>query len=393
MNKEAAKLIILEMSHAGITADMEKMLDRLENRRITPEKELPKMEFLFTLFQKPCFPRGELVAISGKAKSGKTFISSILMALCFRSEVLSVKRNSPGMLRVLWYDTEQSEESTQDILRHRIIPMTGMDEQSFPMELFDIFNVRADMYNDRLPMLEAAVNHYHPDLVILDGIRDLITDINDGVVAQDCIERLMHLASANRCCIVCILHQNKSAEDKNLRGWIGTELKNKGFEVYECYKSSERIFSWTQTDTRKYDILDKLQFAVNEEGIPYLCTQEQLTEALYKAQRNLYEEHKPMDQKNGRMPRLNPRYVLGSENGVPVLDLKKLFCDCMEVNRSYTEYELNKRACETANIMSNSFYNNILHNAIKQNIIIENIGKDGKKAFSRPIIQSILEFS
>ena len=86
MNKEAAKLIILEMSHAGITADMEKMLNRLENRRITPEKELPKMEFLFTLFQKPCFPRGELVAISGKAKSGKTFISSILMALCFRSE-------------------------------------------------------------------------------------------------------------------------------------------------------------------------------------------------------------------------------------------------------------------------------------------------------------------
>ena len=90
---------------------------------------------------------------------------------------------------------------------------------------------------------------------------------------------------------------------------------------------------------------------------------------------------------------MNPRYVLGSENGVPILDLKKLFCDCMEVNRSYTEYELNKRACETANIMSNSFYNNILHNAIKQNIIIENIGKDGKKAFSRPIIQSILEFS
>ena len=118
-----------------------------------------------------------------------------------------------------------------------------------------------------------------------------------------------------------------------------------------------------------------------------------MTEALYKAQRNLYEEQKPMDQKNGRMPRLNPRYVLGSENGVPILDLKKLFCDCMEVNRSYTEYELNKRACETANIMSNSFYNNILHNAIKQNIIIENIGKDGKKAFSRPIIQSILEFS
>ena len=32
-------------------------------------------------------------------------------------------------------------------------------------------------------------------------------------------------------------------------------------------KSSERIFTWSQTDTRKYDILDTLKFAVGDEGI------------------------------------------------------------------------------------------------------------------------------
>ena len=393
MDRQAFSMIVGELGKAGLTPEAEKSLEHLENRRITPDKELQKMEFLFRLFHKPCFPRGELVAFSGKAKSGKTFISSILMTLCFRNEVLSVERIRAEQLRVLWYDTEQSEESTQDILRHRIIPMSGMNEDEFPMKMFDIFNVRADMYDDRLPLLETAVLHYCPDLVILDGIRDLVADINDGVVAQDCIERLMRLASTTRCCIVCVLHQNKAAEDRNLRGWIGTELKNKAFEVYECSKSSERIFSWTQTDTRKYDILDKLQFAIDDNGIPHLCSQEQLTEALYNAQRNLYEEQKPMDQKNGKLPRLNPRYVLGRENGIPVLDLKKLFCDCMEVERSYSENELNKRVCETANIMTNTFYYNILQNAIKQKIIIESVGKDGKKAYSRPIIQSILEFS
>ena len=253
MNQGAFNQIVGELAKAGLSLETEKIITHLEDRRITPGKELQKMEFLFRLFHKPCFPRGELVAFSGKAK----------MTLCFREEVLSVERIGTEKLRVLWYDTEQSEESTQDILRHRIIPMSGMDEQDFPMQMFDIFNVRADMYDNRLPMLETAVSHYHPDLVILDGIRDLIADINDGVVAQDCIERLMKLASTNRCCIVCVLHQNKAAEDRNLRGWIGTELKNKAFEVYECNKS-ERIFSWSQTDTRKYDILDKLQFSVDE---------------------------------------------------------------------------------------------------------------------------------
>jgi hypothetical protein len=170
--------------------ETEQMLALLQQRRITPSTELPKMDFLFKLFHKPCFPRGELVALSGKAKSGKTFVSSILMALSFRNQVLSVERIEQKPLHVLWYDTEQSEESTQDILRSRIIPMTGIDESQFPMHLFDIFNVRQDGYARRLPMLEVAVRHYRPDLVVLDGVRDLVADINDAGIPYLCSDRL-----------------------------------------------------------------------------------------------------------------------------------------------------------------------------------------------------------
>ena len=391
MNQGAFNQIAGELAKAGLSLEAERIITHLENRRITPEKELQKMEFLFKLFHKPCFPRGELVAFSGKAKSGKTFISSILMTLCFRDEVLSVERIGTERLRVLWYDTEQSEESTQDILRHRIIPMSGMEEQDFPMQMFDIFNVRADMYDHRLPMLETAVNHYHPDLVILDGIRDLIADINDGVVAQNCIERLMQLASNNRCCIVCILHQNKAAEDRNLRGWIGTELKNKAFEVYECNKT-ERIFSWSQTDTRKYDIYDKLLFSVDENGIPHLCTQEELTEAIYKAQKNQVLE-KNMPQNPNKLPNFNPKYLLGRENDRPVFDLPKLFGDCMEMGRSYTEEDIKKRIGEAASIITNKLCNEVFKSAVKQKVIFRDEKQPDKMAYFRPILQEIIQFS
>ena len=349
--------------------ELETMLQTLEKRRITPTKELPKMEFLFRLFHKPCFPRGELVAVSGKAKSGKTFVSSILMSLCFRSQVLSVERIESKQLHVLWYDTEQSEESTQDILRNRIIPLTGIPEDRFPMPLMDVFNVRPDGYEQRLPMLEVAVRHYKPDLVILDGVRDLVADINDGVVAQNCIERLMHLASEVRCCIVCILHQNKSAEDRNLRGWIGTELKNKAFEVYECSKSSERIFMWGQTDTRKYDIIDTLKFAVNDEGIPYLCSEEQLKEALYQAQRKVADDQ----QRDGKkmLAPINPAYVLRKENGKTILDLPKLFKACMEPNREYDEDELRLKVGAESNIAKDHIYRENVQKAIEQGIILQ----------------------
>ena len=220
-----------ELEHAGEETALSPQMLLLEQLRITPEKELPKMDFLFRLFGKPCFPRRELVAITGKAKSGKTFVTSMLMACCQVSDVLSFHREPESPLRLLWYDTEQSDESTQDILRNRVMRMADGGGK-----LFDIFNVRGVAWKERRKLLCEAVTRCKPDLVIVDGIRDLVNDINDGVLAQEVVEELMHLATSQKCCIVCVLHQNKSGEDRNLRGWIGTELMNKAFEVYSCEK-------------------------------------------------------------------------------------------------------------------------------------------------------------
>ena len=307
------------------------------------------------------------------------------MVLSYRSQVLSVERIEPKQLHVLWYDTEQSEESTQDILRNRIIPMTGMAENQFPMDIFDIFNVRAEGYDQRLPMLEAAVRHYHPDLVILDGIRDLVADINDGVVAQDTVERLMRLASTNRCCIVCVLHQNKSVEDRNLRGWIGTELKNKAFEVYECTKSAERIFSWAQTDTRKYDIADKLQFSVNDEGLPYECTPEQLLQAQYKSQLKLADKLQQEGRGAQKLPDFNPKYV-HKEGRKHVFDVALLFPDVMKPGVEYDMPTLERDLYAVAGIIKPKICQEVVNKAVQEKVILESRSAlNGKKVYLLPI--------
>lgn len=361
MNNEAIQHVCSELEHAGEDSRELQLLQRLEERRITPEKEIPPMQFLFQMFCKPCFPRGELVAVAGKAKSGKTFVCSILMTLCFREEVLTVRRLEDTPLSVLWFDTEQSEESTQDILNHRIMPMTGMPD--FPLERFHIFNVRADLWQERLPLLEVAMRRFQPDLVILDGIRDLVNDINDGVMAQDVIERLMHIASEQHCCLVSILHQNKSLEDKNLRGWIGTELKNKAFEVYECSKDADRIFTWSQTDTRKYDIIDKLKYTVGEDGIPQLCSVEQLMET------QAYPSLSP----DGR-PSFSQLYFMGYEDRNPLLDVERLFIDAFQTDKFLAAYVLQERVMKLANITSYRFYNRQREAALQSGLIVP--GKD-----------------
>lgn len=361
----AVGAINAELSHAGEDTLRHELLAKLESRRITPDTELPQMEFLFRMFCKPCFPRGELVAITGKAKSGKTFVSSILMSLCFRSEVLSIHRISQNSLRVFWFDTEQSEESTQDILRHRIMHLVSggspPDLATYQQDKFHVFNVRADFWQERLPMLEAALHEYKPDLVILDGIRDLVNDINDGVMAQNVIERLMHLASDVRCCIVCVLHQNKSAEDKNLRGWIGTELKNKAFEVYECVKDENRIFSLSQTDTRKYDIVDKLKYIVDANGIPMPYSIEN------------YFGQKPVSQVNQTecRPPINYIYVERYEDSRPVMRLEKLFGDALSGVDKMEEIALRSRIMDLAQITTNGLFYRCLKEALQNRIIVK----------------------
>ena len=385
LNTIALSLIQRELSLAGFSPEDEQRLRELEAFRITPLKELPPVEFLFRLHGRPCFARGELTGLSGKAKSGKTFVCSILMALCFRNEVLSLQRIEPTRLHVLWYDTEQSDESTKDILCQRICQMTGIQQDQFPSEQFDVFNVRQKPVTERLPSLEVAVRYRKPDLVILDGLRDLVSDINDGIIAQNVMERLMHLASEHHCAIVCVLHQNKSIEDHNPRGWIGTELKHKAFEMYECAKSSERIFTWAQTDTRKYDIPEVLSFAVNDDGIPYRCTEKQLLEAQFEAQRKMVAK---MEKCGGRLNKpygdLNPKYA-HKEGRKHVFDVKQLFTDIMTPGQTYAEEALKTEIYAATNAVKDKIHDEILQKAVAEKVILCTTNPFSKKEYVLPL--------
>ena len=225
----------------------------------------------------------------------------------------------------------------------------------------DVFNVRAVEWKERRALLTEAVTRCKPDLVIVDGIRDLVNDINDGVLAQEVMEELLHLATAGNCCIVCVLHQNKSGEDRNLRGWIGTELMNKAFEVYACEKlMPQRIFKVEQTLTRKYDIEQTMYFEVGDDGLPRECAV-------------------PVDGSAGespakeRLPQLNAEYIVHDDSVEQgwQFDVMRLFLDAMRGREEIGGGELRTEVCRLANITQYKFYNKLLQRAIDEKVIVK----------------------
>ena len=392
-------LIAEELAKAGTDPEL---IAKLKKDRITADKELPPMEFLLKLFDVPCCPRGELVAFTGKAKSGKTFVMSMMMAAASAAEALAFRRTTFEPLQVLWIDTEQSDQSTQDILRNRLIPMVissppklggargGLKERTdslvqttppagtppnsggerFPESMYDIFNVRTESWQERLPLLLAAIDMCRPDLVILDGVRDLVDDINNGQLAHDVTERLMRVAQQARCCIVCVIHQNKAAEDRTLRGSIGTELTNKAFEVYECEKMMpSRTFVLTQKLTRKYDITDSLYFTVDDRGLPHQVGAPTTGEVKTVVTVDVI----------ARQTGLKAKYLIVHEDGSWEVNYQQLFRDALAGRGELCGGELRDRVMGLCGMKSAFQYSELLEKAKADGIL--SMRKAGKRHY------------
>lgn len=324
-----------DLTHAGEASLVTPELIQLDTYRVTPHGQFAEEEFLIRLKGQPCFPRKDLTSIAGQAKSGKTNLIAMLLACCTRPaedrHVLNMQRIQEAPLKVMWIDTEQSQKSTQNILVHRIAKMLqeGKEEEGqpsdFPEELFFVFNLRSALIEDRYDLLAEAVEAYKPDLVVIDNIRDLVKDINDGVQAQTLIEGLMHMAEQYNCNITTVIHQNRSADNRGLRGWLGTELMNKVFEVFTCQKILQKlgekpVFCIEQTLTRKYDIDEPMCYTIRDNGLPESCEQPVVQPRDAKGKFTAYDTPDPKS--------FNRAYIISHPDDSWEWNLRKLFSDC-----------------------------------------------------------------
>lgn len=387
--------------------------------RITPETKLEPLEFLFKMNGTECFPLSELVANTGKAKSGKTLFLSIVMACSLRQNVLGLERISDKPVRVLWYDTEQSAQSTQQILVKRIMPLAeshtddtdGTDSSAIKIDdQFFVFNVRGIGWQKRRELLAVAIETFKPDLVIVDGTKDLILDINDGTQATVVIEEQMNMAQLHHCCIVDVLHQNKSDSDRNMRGWIGTELTNKAFEVWSCSKvPNTETFKVEHVMSRMKRCDENLYYQLNENGLPVVC--DKPDEQPRELNGRFASKNKEGDDDKGGKPvymldwsTLCRDYFLPSGKELKEMpddpkdipwDYVKLFTDAMEGYCFKRYNQLMAVVMRMANINDKPYYYHMLEVAQQQHILVP--GKDGyeKKGFylnSPEQRQRILEY-
>lgn len=181
---------------------------------------------------------GNFSVSTGKAKAKKTFnVSAIVAAALINGQVLEYRASFPESKRtVLYFDTEQSPYHCQLVMQ-RILRLAGLPLDQQPEHLkFSYLRGIVDP-NERREIIRYAIYHT-PDvgLVVIDGIRDLMLDINNATEATKLVGDLMQWTSEQNIHIQTVLHLNKG--DDNARGHIGTELNNKAETVLQVTKDS-----------------------------------------------------------------------------------------------------------------------------------------------------------
>lgn len=239
---------------------------------------------------------GGIQAISGQKKNGKSFVLTQLMAAILGYGNERTQQYLPGLTvpartieylghdpRVLYVDTEMEKLNSAKVLR-RVHWLCGWDMKQ-PNERFNVLWLKNMPRDDRekahlmrYRLIRQAIEAVSPDIVFIDGIRDLLSSINDEESGTQILSELSTLAEERKMCIWNALHQNPRAdgngEEAKMRGWIGTELGNKVSDTFISIKTKTAYgvtFTVKQQDARGKDV-DDWKFEVTDDagnlGIP-----------------------------------------------------------------------------------------------------------------------------
>ena len=248
----------------------EKIVVLWQASRLTLTGEYVTAPEILRVHGSPIGTLGNFSASIGKAKSKKTFnVSAIVAAALKNGTVLQYDAELPEHKRkILYVDTEQSPYHCQKVMR-RIARMAELPLDREPENL-EFLSLRRHTPEIRIAIVEEAI--YHTEnlgLVIIDGIRDMVYDINSPGESTKIISKLMQWTDELQIHIHTILHQNKA--DENARGHIGTELNNKAETVLEVAKDKldNDISTVHAVHIRAIDF-QPFAFRINDNALPEL---------------------------------------------------------------------------------------------------------------------------
>lgn len=247
----------------GITVDNNEQPTKkydLSPNWVDPAINYPPPRYLLTYNGVGFSPLGAMQVITGHRKNGKSFFTVQIMAAALGSAKLgglrlNVGEGIPKEPKVLYIDTEMEIENCS-LMMKRVHALLDFDLNVRHPRFFCLW-LCLETPEDRWGKVRQAIEEVSPDLIVLDGIRDVTRDINDSERSSGLISEIAKIAKDRNACFWNAIHYNDGSD--KMRGWLGTELGNKASDIFEVTKEKKEgivNFKVRQRDGRGKDVPD-----------------------------------------------------------------------------------------------------------------------------------------
>ena len=262
-------------------------LDRLLNKaHIDLKTPVPKPPIILKIkeqlengeiAEKRLFTLGNFSAVTGKSKSKKTMLTSIMLAAAAKSHWIynkiggNLPNDKPG---VILFDTEQSKYDSY-VAAKRIETIAGKEYENF-----GAFYLREYEPLERCEIIDYALKKLSPKVgyIVIDGIADLGRAINDEDEANRVVTLLMKWTEKYNIHITNVIHQNKG--DNWATGHIGSAILKKAETIISVAKDNENPYLSHVECSMIRGVSDFKPFdlEINQEGIPFIEDMRELWE-------------------------------------------------------------------------------------------------------------------
>ena len=210
---------------------------------------------------------GNLSVITAPPKTKKTFFVSLLAsAFLSGTNIYGGKiKGHRGDGDLIHFDTEQGDWHAAKVFRRPL----DMDN-NIPANKYHTFALRTIGFKERLEFIEYYLKEKidKPSLVIVDGVADLLADVNNIEQTNQLVSSLMRISTQYNCHIINVIHQNYGSQ-KLGTGHLGSALEKKA-EVVISLEANTVNKDWVTVKcgrSRGYGF-ETFSFQVNEKGLP-----------------------------------------------------------------------------------------------------------------------------
>lgn len=136
-------------------------------------------------------------------------------------------------------------------------------------EFYHTFGLRTIGFKQRIEFIEYCLEHKitNTGLLIIDGIADLVLDVNNLEESNACVQKIMEWSAKYNCHIMCVIHSNFGSD--KMTGHLGSFLEKKT-ETQIQLEANTVNKEWITVKckrSRGYSF-ETFSFKVNEIGLP-----------------------------------------------------------------------------------------------------------------------------